>query len=471
MKRLKIVLVLLVTISAMLSVSCTTNIEPIDPAVLNPITDPNVPADGAFKVDFGDKTFTTTEISAVISATSITIGAVKSSSGENFSIVLTGITPGEYSTTDKVTVLYKEKVADIFGYLSQNTLGSTATVNVTSIDNASKRIKGTFKFIGNWNDPADTTPPTAIQFTNGTFDLPFTTDVLNPTSSFFKVDFNGQTFNATNKTAVIGNGKIEIAGVRGANSESVGFVLQGTTTGTYTTGAVVAYTENAANVYTFASIKVEGASVVNTATVTITNINTTTKIITGTFNFVGHWSDLSNPMPPNPIDFTNGSFSLPYTDATTNPVNGSFKVDIDGVPFVATQVEAVKSFSKDPITNEPVLDPNTNLPLFIYTITGTYNQTSLVSLNITGSTAIDSVNMPGNGAQMQYLPNMLNPSNPFESYNNQGNITFTNNDAINKIFSGTFNCKLDILNFVTGEITSSKQLTNGVFTNVTYTIQ
>lgn len=334
MKRIKLVLVLLVIISAMLSVSCTTNIEPIDPAVLNPNIDPN--GLGAFKVDFGDKTFTTTETKAVINATSITIGAVKSSTGENFSIVLNGITSGEYSTTDKVTLLYKEKVADIFGYLSQNTLGSTATVSVTSIDNATKRIKGTFKFIGNWNDPADTTPPTAIQFTSGTFDLPFTTDVPNPVDSFFKVDFNGQTFNATTKTAVITNGSIIIGAMRGTNGESFSIALNGATTGVYNSADdVITYTPSDVSQYNY--INFTSLPSTNTGSVTITSINETNHTISGTFSFVGYWSDFTDTNPPSPIGFEVGSFTVPYTNSLPSTTD-TFFAKVDGLEFVESYI-------------------------------------------------------------------------------------------------------------------------------------
>lgn len=332
MKRIKLVLVLLVTISAMLSVSCTTNIEPIDPAVLNPNIDPNALGKGAFKVDFGDKTFTTTETSAVISATSITIGAVKSSTGENFSIVLNGITPGEYSTTDKVAVLYKEKVADVFGYLSQNTLGSTATVNVTSIDNATKRIKGTFKFIGNWNDPANTTPPAAIQFTNGTFDLPFTTDVPNPVSSFFKVDFNGQTFNATTTVAIITEGTIIINGVKDSNGENFALILNGSTTGVYNTADdLFTYSTSSTAEYGYSNFSDLPSE--NSGLVTITSIDQVNKTISGTFNFKGFWSDFLNTNPPAPIEFTNGSFTVPYTGSFPSTTD-TFFAKVDGLEFV-----------------------------------------------------------------------------------------------------------------------------------------
>lgn len=461
MKVLKIVSVLLVMVVSVLSVSCTTNVEPIDPAVLNPNIDPNAPVEGAFKVDFGDQTYSTTSASAIIKANSITIGALKSATGENFTINLTGITLGEYSTTEKVTVLYKEEVASVFGYLSQNTLGSTATVNVTSINNATRRIKGTFKFIGNWNDPTNATPPAAIQFTNGTFDLPFTTpDALS--SSFFKVDFNGQTFNATTKTAEIGNGKIVIAGIRGANSETVGITIQGTTPGTYTTASIMGYSDNTMLDYEYASVKLEGTSLVSTASVTISSINTTTKIITGTFNFIGHWSDFSDATPPTPIEFTNGSFSIPYTDATIdpNPLNGTFTATVDGEQYVANEVIAIKALTGGGS----------------FSITGNINNGLLgKSMTIQFYPNVDNNYLIPEQGIITYVPDVLalqsytpvNFNNPQE---NVGILNITSVDEVNKKISGTFSSTVFLLDTVTQTVIGQKEITNGIFTNVTYTI-
>lgn len=335
MKVIKFAAVFLMMVVSLMSVSCTSSVEPIDPAVLNPNIDLNTPVAGAFKVDFNDQTFTSTTAGAVITGTKITIAALNSTTGENFTINLTGITTGEYSTTDKVSVLYKEAVSDSFGFLSQITIGSTATVKVTSINNATKRIKGTFKFIGNWNDPTNATPPAAIQFLNGTFDLPFTTTVV-------------------------------------------------------------------------------------------------------------------------PVDVA------------------SFTVDIDGVQFLANTIEAKKTALKDAITNDPIIDPNTGLPIYIYSIRSVSNQTKVVSITFYEST--DNLhNIPSDGTSVNYIPDPLNPLVSFSAIDvadeNIGNITITSNDMINKIISGTFVCKVSILDFTTGEISSSKQLTSGVFTNVTYTIE
>jgi hypothetical protein len=332
MKIIKFVSVLLVMVVSLLSVSCTTNVEPIDPAVLNPIIDPNAPVQGAFKVDFGDQTYSSTTATAVITGTTITIAALKSSTGENFTINLKGITTGEYSTTDKVSIIYKEEVADVFGYLSQNTLGSTATVNVTSINNTTKRIKGTFKFIGNWNDPTNATPPAAIQFTNGTFDLPFTTDVPNPTSTFFKADFNGQTFNATTTAAIITNGTILINGVKDSNGENFALILNGSTTGVYNTQDDL-FTYSTSSMAEYGYTNFTNIPSESTGSVTITSINETNHTISGTFSYIGHWSDFTAPNPPAPIGFTNGSFTVPYTVSIPSTTD-TFFAKVDGLEFV-----------------------------------------------------------------------------------------------------------------------------------------
>ena len=289
-------------------------------------------------------------------------------------------------------------------------------------------------------------------------------DPNNPMNSFFKVDFNGVTFEATTKTAVIGNGKIEIAGIKGANNETVGIIIQGTTTGTYTTEALLGYSENATNEYAFASLKLDGTSLVNTATVTITNINTTTKIITGTFNFVGHWSDFSSANPPSPIEFTNGTFSIPYTtpNSNPNPLNGTFTATIDGEQYVANEITAIKSLISGPLS---------------FAITGNIAN-GLLGKSMTLQFFQGSINtylLPDQGL-INYLPDVLslqmyssfNLDNPFE---NVGQIEITSIDEINKKISGKFNSKVFYIDPVTQTVIGSKIITNGVFTNVTYTIE
>ena len=331
MKIFKLVSILLILIISSLSVSCTTNVEPIDPAVLNPNINPNAPVAGAFKVDFSDQTYTTTDATAVITGTTITIAALNTS-GKNFTINLTGIAPGNYSTIDKVSILYKKQVSDIFGYVSSNSLGSTATVSVTSINDVTRRIKGTFKFIGNWNDPSNTTPPVGIQFTNGTFDVPFTTPNVPTNVTFFKVDFNGQTFNTNTTTAILTNGQIIINASKGLNQqETFSIALKGNRLGDFTSvDDVINYV--VANPDDYGYVNYTSTLTTNTGKVTITQIDTVNKTISGTFNYMGNWSDFSNLNPPAPIEFTNGSFKIPYTESVVS--SDTFFAKVNEVEFV-----------------------------------------------------------------------------------------------------------------------------------------
>jgi hypothetical protein len=329
MKVLKLVLMVVVIVVSLLSISCTTNVEPLDPAVLNPNINPNLPTEAIFKVDFSNQTYTTTIASAVISETTITIGALDAS-GKNFTINLTGTTIGDYATTDQVAILYKKQVSDIFGFVSLNTLGSTANVNVASINNITKRIKGTFKFIGKWNDGANATPPAAIQFINGSFDIPFTTTTVPINAGSFQVDIDGQTITATDiqavKTISFDNvtnlplidpitglvvATYAISGKVGTTKIfSISFFNTNLTTISFPEYAASAsYIPNALNplsVYSSAELDPSGTEV---GQINITTNDETNKKLTGTFNSKVFLRDLTTGMVSDTKIMTNGKFT------------------------------------------------------------------------------------------------------------------------------------------------------------------
>ena len=157
-------------------------------------------------------------------------------------------------------------------------------------------------------------------------------DPTNPTTGFFKVDFNNQTYNATVATAFVMGNTIIISGARGVQGENFSFILDGSTVKTYNSAEDnMVYNPSNASEYDYANFA-DMSTPVNTGSVTITEINQTTHMISGTFNFVGYWSDYTDENPPAPIAFTNGSFSIPYT--STNPTSDIFTAQVDGVSFV-----------------------------------------------------------------------------------------------------------------------------------------
>jgi hypothetical protein len=148
-------------------------------------------------------------------------------------------------------------------------------------------------------------------------------------SAVFKVDFNGETYVATNTLATVGNGLISIGGLKGSNGQAVSIVIEGTTTGTYSGGDVALMDYNPGNSeYSYSNLFVEGA---DAGSVTISSIDTANKTISGTFHFLGKWTDDEANIPS--ITFTNGTFTnIPYTGGIATP-DEFFKATVDGTPF------------------------------------------------------------------------------------------------------------------------------------------
>lgn len=166
----------------------------------------------------------------------------------------------------------------------------------------------------------------------------------------------------------------------------------------------------------------------------------------------------------------------PATVLGTNPggsTGGTFSVKIDGVDFVANNATGVKNLQVNPLTNQPVINPETGQQMVTYTITGSLNS-KMVNVQFTELNR-NSYNIPENGGAISYFPNAQNPLEMYvgisDDDENIGNITVTANDVANRKISATFNCKVSLIDMTTGDVIGTKQLTNGVITNVSYTIQ
>ncbi len=128
----------------------------------------------------------------------------------------------------------------------------------------------------------------------------------------FSVDFNGQTYSTTTTVAVISEDGIELAATR-SNGESFGFLIDGNTVGTYSAESIfLAYQRSSTEEFGFSNIHSDLED--SNGTVTITSINTQNNTISGTFSFTGYWTDLLDEDSPEPIIFTNGTFTnIPFT--------------------------------------------------------------------------------------------------------------------------------------------------------------
>ena len=84
MKKLNQFVLLFVLVTAALFNSCTTDVEPIDPAVIitNPVTN------GQLKVDIDGQTFVATNVQAVVNSTAIAISGLRSGNNDFIQITL-----------------------------------------------------------------------------------------------------------------------------------------------------------------------------------------------------------------------------------------------------------------------------------------------------------------------------------------------------------------------------------------------
>ena len=148
----------------------------------------------------------------------------------------------------------------------------------------------------------------------------------NNAPALFKVDIDGQPFVANTTMASIGNGLTSVAGIKTADGATVTMTVQGTSTGTYN-AVVMTYSPDEEDEYGYANFNLSTGQI--SGTVTISNINTTTRTISGTFSFTGWYSDEDANKPP--VVLTNGVFTnIPYTSGTPGETGDSLTATVDG---------------------------------------------------------------------------------------------------------------------------------------------
>ena len=197
------------------------------------------------------------------------------------------------------------------------------------------------------------------------------------TAAVFSVDFNGSTFVASTYQAVITGGSIVVSGIRASNGDSVSFIVDGTTTGSYSANENIIIYQPAGTEYGYLGINYSNPDS-NTGSIVITSINTTNNTISGTFNFTGYWSDLDEE-GVLPIAFTNGVFNnIPFTsenfteDTFFAKVNGQDFVDVDIFTAISSagDVELISVAGHDAGNNSITVSVRSNITPGTYEITG-----------------------------------------------------------------------------------------------------
>lgn len=291
MKKINQFLFLFLAATASILTSCTTDIEPLDPAV----TIPDPSANGQLKVDIDGQTFVATNVQATVNAAAISITGLRSGNNDLVQISLpaplnqVGIHDWAEATANNTLLglIYSNSNGEAFisapmdgDFAEYPTYTDDAKVTITSIDTQNKTISGTFQFTGGRLDAAGNL--VIKKFTNGSFtDISFAGGVVNPTANNFFAKIDGTAFSPANINGTVLNNALTITGVK-QNLETISLQLPSTITpGTYNFTTPEEYFFNYIK-----NTSATGIFNAQSGSFTIINHDTSAKKIKGTFSFV-----------------------------------------------------------------------------------------------------------------------------------------------------------------------------------------
>ena len=249
---------------------------------------------------------------------------------------------------------------------------------------------------------------TATLFTSCSTDVePLDPSVTIPepsTNGKLKVDFDGQTFVATNVQAVVNSTAIAISGLRSGNNDFIQITLPAplNQVGTYTWADATASNATLGLMYSnaasegFISAPANGdfadfPAYTDTAKVTITSIDTANKTISGTFEFTGGRFDAAGNLVMK--KFTNGSFTnIKFSGDVASPTGNTFSAKRYDAPFNPVTISAISSSGKILVTGTTSDMGTITVQFPTAVIPGTYplsNVGEYVGMYLAGSQAGD----------------------------------------------------------------------------------
>lgn len=189
----------------------------------------------------------------------------------------------------------------------------------------------------------------------------------------------------------------------------------------------------------------------------VTNVTITGLVSTNTYHFY-----VRSNCSESEVSSWIGPISVGTSIGGGGTANRTLRVRIDGEDFVATNITAFKG---------------SLLPgIFHFNVTAS-TSSRVMTLTFQGVDNMNSFELPLRGT-VTYIPDITDPLGIYVGVpeidgeeETIGNITITSEDTVNRKISGTFNCKVSLLDRETDEVIATKQVTNGVFTNIPYTIQ
>ncbi|RKR09075.1 hypothetical protein C8C83_0675 [Flavobacterium sp. 90] len=281
--------------------------------------------------------------------------------------------------------------------------------------------------------------------------------VVDTAAGKLQFDFDGQTFVSTSVQAIIEDDYISIMGLRSSKGDFIVITVPSNKVGTYTWKNVsnqnkgwdlrLAYSASSTDDSSFIGLSKEDANnelgisdYEDTATVTITSIDSKTKKLSGTFQFTGIRSNSNNKLENK--TFTKGSFNeIAYTSNVPVVNKNTFSAKLDGTNFVPTSVTAISVMGKIMIGGIKGSVENILVAIPSTIKKGTYSVGSGFDYVLTYS-------------KDATLGNMFDAS--------KGTIVILSHDTAKKTISGTFTASL-----VTYPATVKHEITEGAF-NISY---
>lgn len=205
------------------------------------------------------------------------------------------------------------------------------------------------------------------------------------TNGNFKVDFNGQTWTSASTQTVLSDNTIQIIGLK-TDGSAFEVSSDNATVGTYPANQNLLIYNPAASQFGYVSINFQDPNE-DTGSITITNIDTVNKKISGTFTFKGYWTNADEPGVV-PINFTNGTFTnISYTSINPPPSTSTdlFFAKVDGPEFVENNIDVAEVIASGFPDSYSIVASKSNgdniglrfsktLPVGNYAFDGAFNQ-------------------------------------------------------------------------------------------------
>lgn len=269
-----------------------------------------IAAEGTLQANINGEQWVAKQPFANINGEYINIVAINEA-GDNLAISVKGTTTGTYSTTDIVDLLPVVNAGLSPANVSINnpTFGSVGPdaplegkVTITELDQEAGIISGNFeltlmRFLGQDGD-------SVLTITDGSFNKIVLQEenMQMPGDNYFTAKVDGNTMSVETATAVLSMGRLVITGVNGAG-EGVSLQLPSDiTAGSYTFGS---YGDTYSATYAPAATSIFSS---DSGSFTITEHDTTTKWIEGTFSFEGS----PYPSGTGSVTVTEGTFGVSY---------------------------------------------------------------------------------------------------------------------------------------------------------------